>query len=104
MFASVLLASRLDTNYYVCLLMLTSVFLFALFPIFSRILSKRWEYYNTVLSVSLNLVCFVLNDWQSNILYIAAILFINVIGPFWLIKIQKYKNEIKGPWDEATIN
>jgi len=35
------------------------------------------------------------------ILYILGIAFITFVCPFWLIWIQKYKNEIHGPWDEA---
>lgn len=86
-----LLASRLNSNYSVFLLMINSVFLFALFPIFSRYLSSKWDYYDGILSIVLNLVCFALNDFQTNLIYSLSIVLINLIGPLLLVNIQKYK-------------
>ncbi|KFH15148.1 phosphatidylinositol n-acetylglucosaminyltransferase, partial [Toxoplasma gondii TgCatPRC2] len=31
------------------------------------------------------------------------IVFITFVGPYWLISSQKYKHEIKGPWDVAEV-
>ena len=34
--------------------------------------------------------------------FMAAVLFVSFICPLWLICIQKYKQKINGPWDEAV--
>ena len=35
------------------------------------------------------------------VIYILGMAFLTFVCPFWLIWIQRYKNEIHGPWDEA---
>ncbi|KAL8437816.1 hypothetical protein ACSSS7_000697 [Eimeria intestinalis] len=40
----------------------------------------------------------------SNVaLYLLLVFFITFVGPYWLIKSQKYKNEISGPWDIPSV-
>jgi phosphatidylinositol glycan class C protein len=36
-------------------------------------------------------------------LLFGLLLFISIICPYWLIRIQEYKFEINGPWDEAKL-
>ncbi|KAJ8492018.1 hypothetical protein OPV22_013739 [Ensete ventricosum] len=37
------------------------------------------------------------------VLLLGLLLFISVVCPYWLIRIQEYKFEINGPWDEAKL-
>jgi phosphatidylinositol glycan class C protein len=37
------------------------------------------------------------------ILLLALVVFISLVCPYWLTKIQEYKFEINGPWDEAKL-
>jgi len=38
----------------------------------------------------------------TTLVYVISILFITFVCPYWLTRIQKYKNTIHGPWDEAV--
>nr|CAD1843690.1 unnamed protein product [Ananas comosus var. bracteatus] len=37
------------------------------------------------------------------VLLLALLVFVSVVCPYWLIRIQEYKFEINGPWDEAKL-
>uniref|UniRef100_A0A0A9EUA1 Uncharacterized protein n=1 Tax=Arundo donax TaxID=35708 RepID=A0A0A9EUA1_ARUDO len=37
------------------------------------------------------------------ILLLSLLIFISIVCPYWLIRIQEYKFEINGPWDEAKL-
>ncbi|ORX89480.1 phosphatidylinositol N-acetylglucosaminyltransferase [Basidiobolus meristosporus CBS 931.73] len=103
-FASVLLASRLPSNMEVFGLMSFAVEWFALFPIFRRHIKSLSSHSNIILSCVLFCSAAGLFYFISKALatfYIIAMGFITFGCPFWLIWIQKYKNEIHGPWDEA---
>ncbi|KAI7899785.1 phosphatidylinositol N-acetylglucosaminyltransferase subunit C [Cokeromyces recurvatus] len=103
-FASVLLASRLDTNIDVFGLLSFAVEWFSLFPIFRRQLRNFSQYIQIAMTLILLLSCIILFIYISKavvIIYILGFSFITIICPYWLIFIQKYKNEIHGPWDEA---
>ncbi|CAB4389669.1 phosphatidylinositol N-acetylglucosaminyltransferase [Rhizophagus irregularis] len=103
-FSSVLLASRLPSNSHVFGLMSFAIEWFALFPIFRRYIKSLSVEFNIALTCLLFMLATVLFLNISKtivILYILGITFITFVCPFWLIWIQKYKNEIHGPWDEA---
>ncbi|CAG8517455.1 phosphatidylinositol N-acetylglucosaminyltransferase [Gigaspora margarita] len=103
-FASVLLASRLEVNSHVFGLMLFAVEWFALFPIFRRYTKSLSAKFNVALTCILFILATTLFLYISNviaIIYVLGIIFITFACPYWLIWIQKYKNEIHGPWDEA---
>ncbi|KAJ3310017.1 hypothetical protein HDV04_005457 [Boothiomyces sp. JEL0838] len=102
MFVNVLLSSRLPDNYKVLLLLLCGISLFALFPIFIRAITKRYPKIELPLTI---LVCFcslILNETWGYI--VVVYIFITFVCPWLFVEIQKYKNEIRGPWDEAVIN
>ncbi|KAL4210743.1 phosphatidylinositol N-acetylglucosaminyltransferase [Rhizopus microsporus] len=103
-FASVLLASRLETNTDVFGLLSFAVEWFSLFPIFKRHLRSLSTKVQVMLTLTMLLVCVVLFFPISRavaFIYILGFIFLTFICPYWLIFIQKYKNEIHGPWDEA---
>lgn len=39
-----------------------------------------------------------------SVIYTIGMLFVTFFCPFWLMWLQRYKNEIHGPWDEARLS
>ncbi|KAG0019368.1 hypothetical protein BGZ80_005926 [Entomortierella chlamydospora] len=103
-FASVVLASRLKTNLHVFGLMSFAVEWFALFPMLRRQVRSISNRGNLALTIVLFLTATTLFSQISPaivVIYILGMAFLTFVCPFWLIWIQRYKNEIHGPWDEA---
>ncbi|KAH6572509.1 hypothetical protein BASA50_010684 [Batrachochytrium salamandrivorans] len=109
MFASVLLASRLSSNVSVFGLMLLAVQLFALFPILRRSLRERhhpsaiWDGILTMLLIVIEVVLMWPISHTTVVFYVIAMLLVTFVGPYLLVFAQKFKSEIRGPWDEAVI-
>lgn len=104
-FAALLLASRLRSYSGAFVILAFAVELFALFPIMVHYLKLNSWYGSFALVVSLVLVSIALLRQLSNIvtyIYVGTIVFATFISPFCLQWIQRYKNEIHGPWDEAV--
>jgi len=116
--ASTVLASRLPSTKQVFSLTLFSIQVFGLFPVFRRHVRHRSWKYHVVLSIQLVLgagmgVGMVLSDpgvnggwpWKGGIVGMVVGVLIAVLAAggcsWWLIGLQKYKNEIRGPWDPA---
>ncbi|KAJ1929068.1 glycosylphosphatidylinositol anchor biosynthesis [Tieghemiomyces parasiticus] len=103
-FACVLLASRLSSNLHVFGFMAFALEWFALFPIFRRYLKRIMPLGHLVQTGLLVAVTFVL-FWPIAraiaIFYMIAMFCLTFLCPIWLIWVQRYKNEIHGPWDEA---
>jgi phosphatidylinositol N-acetylglucosaminyltransferase subunit C len=114
--ASTVLASRLPSTKRVFSLTLFSIEVFGLFPVFRRHVRHRDWRYHVALTVVLVLgagfgVGMALANWDAGTPWRSGILSM-VVGVFmstlatggcswWLIGLQKYKNEIRGPWDPA---
>ncbi|KAI8870542.1 hypothetical protein GQ42DRAFT_162647 [Ramicandelaber brevisporus] len=78
---------------------------FGLFPLFRRHVRMLWPKYGDVgMSVALT-GCTTFMFWHVSfavtLLHIVAVLVATYVCPLWLIWLQRYKNEIHGPWDEA---
>jgi phosphatidylinositol N-acetylglucosaminyltransferase subunit C len=115
--ASTVLASRLPSTGQVFSLTLFSIEVFGLFPVFRRYARHRSWRYHVALSVALVVgagmgVGLILGGekdspwpWHSGLLgvLVAVIIAIVAMGgcSWWLIALQKYKNAINGPWDQA---
>ncbi|KAI0007015.1 GPI2-domain-containing protein [Xylariaceae sp. FL0662B] len=115
--ASTVLASRLPSTGQVFSLTLFSIEVFGLFPVFRRYARHRSWNYHVALSVLLVIgagggVGLILGGekdgawpWKSGLsgVLVAAIVAIIAMGgcSWWLIGLQKYKNAINGPWDQA---
>ena len=113
--ASTVLASRLPSTGQVFSLTLFSIEVFGLFPVFRQYARHRSWRYHAVLTVLLVLgagagVGMNLGDergwpWKQGLLGMVVGCLIAVLAmggcSWWLIGLQKYKNEIYGPWDPA---
>ncbi|KAI8622182.1 phosphatidylinositol N-acetylglucosaminyltransferase subunit C [Chytriomyces sp. MP71] len=104
MFASVLLASRLSQNVHVFSLMTLSIETFALFPILRRSLRAAWKPNDVIVAlvlICLSLVTIYLVSASAAYVYACVLVFVQFVCPLWFLGVQKYKDEIRGPWDEA---
>ncbi|EGY19887.1 phosphatidylinositol:UDP-GlcNAc transferase PIG-C [Verticillium dahliae VdLs.17] len=114
--ASTVLASRLPSTGQVFSLTLFSIEVFGLFPVFRRSARHRSPAYHYALSALLVLgagagVAIVIGEpapsfpWQRAVagMVVSVLISALVMGgcSWWLIGLQKYKNEIYGPWDPA---
>ncbi|KAG9254239.1 phosphatidylinositol N-acetylglucosaminyltransferase-domain-containing protein [Emericellopsis atlantica] len=115
--ASTVLASRLPSTTQVFSLTLFSIEVFGLFPVFRRhVRHQSWQL-NVALTILLVLgaglgVGLVVRqredggwNWTSGIVGMVISVLLAGVGTggcsWWLIGLQKYKNEIRGPWDPA---
>jgi len=103
--ASVILASRLEDDTSVFALMLSAVQMFVLFPMLRTRLQNTPSAFQLFLTASLSFLSLFLTLSVSA--FVAAILlsillFVTFGAPAVLVWAQKYKNEIRGPWDVAV--
>lgn len=114
--ASTVLASRLPSTGQVFSLTMFSIEVFGLFPVFRRYARHKSWRYHVVLTALLVLgagggVGMILSGdenglpWQGGLLgmIVGCLIAALAMGgcSWWLIGLQKYKNEIYGPWDPA---
>ncbi|KAG1870076.1 phosphatidylinositol N-acetylglucosaminyltransferase subunit C [Suillus subluteus] len=103
--SSVVLASRLPDDLAVFALVLFAVQLFALFPILRHRLQVTPQVAQILFTLTLCVLSFALTVPLSvSVAYIYAGISITVtfVAPGVLVWAQKYKNEIRGPWDVAV--
>lgn len=113
-FASVLLASRLETRMHVFGLLSLAVNWFGLFPLLrSAIRAALPRIVNSVVTIFMAVATILMCRWlapNSFTCYalatalITAFIFVSFLAPLWFIKLQRFKNTIHGPWDEARIS
>jgi phosphatidylinositol glycan class C protein len=104
-FASVLLASRLETALHVFGFIFFSFCIFAGLPFLAY--HARW--YSTRTHVVLTLLFF-LGSLRAlhgisrlcALVYLISVLFVSLVCPFGLQWVQRYKNHLEGPWDYDT--
>ncbi|XP_058114801.1 phosphatidylinositol N-acetylglucosaminyltransferase subunit C [Magnolia sinica] len=104
--ASVLIASRLPSRLHVFAIMLFSLQVFLFAPLVMYCI-KKYSFklhlcFSFVLASATLGIVFPLHRLLFA-LFLGLLLFITVVCPYWLIKIQEYKVEINGPWDEAKL-
>ncbi|XP_071111691.1 phosphatidylinositol N-acetylglucosaminyltransferase subunit C-like [Haliotis cracherodii] len=105
-FASVCLASRLNTTWHAFTTIVFSFELFALWPVLRRKLKTHAPSSQLPLTVLLGggaLMLLLSVTTAGAVLFAVFHLFITFICPYWLTRLQLYKNNIYGPWDEAVI-
>lgn len=104
--ASLLIASRLPSRLHVFAIVLFSLQVFLFSPLLTYCIRRYSFWLHLILSFSLMLLTLIgVYSLHSLfcILLIVILGFVNILCPYWLIRIQKYKFEINGPWDEARL-
>uniref|UniRef100_A0A182WJZ7 Phosphatidylinositol N-acetylglucosaminyltransferase subunit C n=1 Tax=Anopheles minimus TaxID=112268 RepID=A0A182WJZ7_9DIPT len=99
-FGSICLASRLCSSLHAFVLLEVAAVFFALGPFLVRKL-----YSVQLLVVSIAVCCYFLHSISHIILYtyISTLAFVNLFCPWLFVRLQRYKNNINGPWDEAVV-
>uniref|UniRef100_A0A2P2ISD7 Putative phosphatidylinositol N-acetylglucosaminyltransferase subunit C n=1 Tax=Rhizophora mucronata TaxID=61149 RepID=A0A2P2ISD7_RHIMU len=104
--ASVFIASRLPSRLHVFAIMLFSLQVFLFAPFVTYCIKKFSFRLHLVFSVGLIAVTLALVYGLHLLLFgllLGLLVFVSVVCPYWLIRIQEYKFEINGPWDEAKL-
>eukprot|EP01018_Ginkgo_biloba_P031310 Gb_19742 [translate_table: standard] len=104
--ASVLIASRLPSRLLVFALMLFSLEFFLFSPLVIHCIKQYSVKLHLCFSMSLVVITLALIFPLHRlvfVLFIGLLVFVTIVCPYWLIKVQEYKFEIKGPWDEAKL-
>ncbi|KAH7037551.1 phosphatidylinositol N-acetylglucosaminyltransferase-domain-containing protein [Microdochium trichocladiopsis] len=116
--ASTVLASRLPSTGQVFSLTLFSIEVFGLFPVFRRYARHRSWRYHVALSLFLIIgagggLGMILADnkdagvwpWRAGLMGVVVAMLLSIVAmggcSWWLISLQKYKEAINGPWDQA---
>ncbi|EPX70949.1 pig-C [Schizosaccharomyces octosporus yFS286] len=103
--ASVVLASRLDRSIDVFFFVLYAVHWFALFPIFRKYIHFYSFYADMLMTLVLIMTAYLSLYLVASVIiafvFLSSIFFISFVCPIWFIKLQRFKNEIHGPWDIA---
>lgn len=103
--SSVVLASRLENDLAVFALILFSVHVFSLFPILRRRLQVSPAIVQLLITLILSgLALMSIAPLSLPVTWICgfALCFVSFLAPGILVWAQKYKNEIRGPWDVAV--
>jgi len=103
--SSVVLASRLPDDLAVFSLVLFAVQLFALFPIMRHRLQVAPQVVQILFTLTLCVLSFVLTlplSVSAASIYASIMIAVTFVAPWVLVWAQKYKNEIRGPWDVAV--
>lgn len=104
--ASLLIASRLPSRLYVFAFVLFSLQVFLFAPLVTYCVKKYSFRLHLLFSFGLMIIALsyaYLLHKLFFVLLLSSLLIINVVCPYWLTRIQEYKFEINGPWDEAKL-
>ncbi|XP_034036312.1 phosphatidylinositol N-acetylglucosaminyltransferase subunit C-like [Thalassophryne amazonica] len=106
LFASVCLASRLPGALHTFAMLSSALLVFALWPCLMQRVRENAPQHFTWVCVG---VCVVGvgglgSQWQGGAVLLASALgSLTLLCPFLLVRLQKHKDNIHGPWDEAEI-
>lgn len=104
--ASVFIASRLPSRLHVFAIMLFSLQVFLFAPLVTYCIKKYSFRLHLCFSFSLMAVTLAFVYTLHGLLFVlllGLLVFVTVVCPYWLIRLQEYKFEINGPWDEAKL-
>ena len=104
--ASVFIASRLPSRLQVFAIMLFSLQVFLFAPLVTYCIKKYSFHLHLCFSFSLMAVTLAFVYTLHRLLFVlllGLLVFVTVVCPYWLIRMQEYKFEINGPWDEAKL-
>uniref|UniRef100_J3M5D9 Phosphatidylinositol N-acetylglucosaminyltransferase subunit C n=1 Tax=Oryza brachyantha TaxID=4533 RepID=J3M5D9_ORYBR len=104
--ASVLVASGPPSRLHVFAFMLFSLQIFLFSPLIAFCIKKYSLGLHLLFSFALMLMTLSVT-YQLHIMFFillaVLLVFISIVCPYWLTRIQEYKFEINGPWDEAKL-
>ncbi|XP_052184894.1 phosphatidylinositol N-acetylglucosaminyltransferase subunit C [Diospyros lotus] len=104
--ASLLIASRLPSRLHVFAIILFSLQVFLFSPLVTYYIKKYSFRLHLFFSFGLMAVTLAFAYRLHRLLFVllfSLFIFVNMVCPYWLIRIQEYKFEINGPWDEAKL-
>lgn len=104
--ASLLVASRLPSRLHVFALMLFSLQIFLFAPLAAFCIKKysfRLHLWFSFMFMGATLSILYMKLPMLFVLLSCLLVFVSVVCPYCLIRIQEYKFEINGPWDEAKL-
>ncbi|KAL8177426.1 UNVERIFIED_CONTAM: hypothetical protein K2H54_004747 [Gekko kuhli] len=105
-FASVCLASRLPRSLHAFVMVTFAIQIFALWPMLQKKLKARTPrgyVVITLLFATAALVGLLTITSVGAVLFALLLVSISCLCPYCLIRLQLFKNNIHGPWDEAEI-
>ncbi|CAM9748301.1 unnamed protein product [Hapterophycus canaliculatus] len=105
-FAAVLLASRLESNEKVFGLVLFALELFAFLPLARREVKRHSLLLHASVTSAMVLPTGLLLFLRHPTLftaYLSTVVLVTVACPLWLLRVQRYKLRIEGPWDIAHV-
>mmetsp|Transcript_27024 Transcript_27024/g.65229 ORF Transcript_27024/g.65229 Transcript_27024/m.65229 type:complete len:252 (-) Transcript_27024:139-894(-) len=105
MFVSVLLTSRSASNLHVALIMCCAVEIFALAPrVFRQVRLTSETAYCICAFILFALALFLLQTLNNLLAFLFAVVIFGItfVAPLTFMYIQRFKNHINGPWDEAV--
>ncbi|XP_054836671.1 phosphatidylinositol N-acetylglucosaminyltransferase subunit C [Eublepharis macularius] len=105
-FASVCLASRLPRSLHAFVMVTFAIQIFALWPMLQKKLKAQTPHCYVVitfLSAVSALVGLLTISSVGAVLFALLLVSISCLCPYCLIRLQLFKNNIHGPWDEAEI-
>ncbi|CAM8894245.1 unnamed protein product [Rhodiola kirilowii] len=104
--ASVFIASRLPSRLHVFAILLFSLQVFLFAPLVTFCVKKYSSQLHIWFSFLLMVITLALVYAFHRLFFVLLLslfVFVTVVCPYWLIRIQEYKFEINGPWDEAKL-
>lgn len=104
--ASVLIASRVSSRLHVFAIMLFSLEIFLFAPLVTNSVKKYSMKTHLCVSFTLATTALTMLFQLHGLLFVlfgCVLVFVSVACPFWLVRLQEYKFEINGPWDEAKL-
>lgn len=101
-FASICLASRLQSAHHTFILMTIATEAFVLFPLLRAQLNRPFLISSLLFFIDIYFLYHISN--VGLILFLITVIFVMLICPVLFVQYQKYKDNIYGPWDEAVVN
>lgn len=101
-FASICLASRLQSAYHTFILLTVATEAFVLFPLLRDQINK--PVYVTLILFLIDIYFLYFMSNVGLVLFLITVIFVTTICPLLFVRYQKFKDNIYGPWDEAVVD
>lgn len=102
-FGSLCLASRLHSSFHAFVLLTVSAECFVLYPIFAYSVRQSLTLPYLAALIFMTIICTGYVSKVMCISFMLLIIFLNGVFPIMYYFLQRRKNNIYGPWDEAVI-